>query len=399
MRAPLLVVLVLIVSGGPVMAGAPSCRKSNAQRHARRGEGEFLAGRFETALAAFRCAARYEAALGDPAGIRWNVARCLEELRRYEEAIVAFEHYQDIEEDPQRLDEAQAKIDALGQALTGSLIVECGGEGMLIELVGDSVALCPARWDHVPVGERVLVAAVGELRYPPIPVRIEPRRASVVTVPAPGWLSISSAVDGGEARIDRQIVGVVPLKPVTLPPGRYRLELRTPQHTPWSREIEIRSGQTTKIRAEPRPVPTTTPTGVLGEGVPVTTGTGERATWLTWSAGGTATAATGAAILLLWASNASADRLDRAQQDYDDAATRDAAESARERMDSAQQSATTQRYGAYALFGTSAALTTLTAWLLLRSESRVDGGAEIALSLGTRSGSRHGATLSWNYPW
>ena len=57
--------------------------------------------------------------------LQWNVARCLEMLGRYEEALSEFYAYQSIINDPQRRTRALRKIEALFPKVYGQLSIEC----------------------------------------------------------------------------------------------------------------------------------------------------------------------------------------------------------------------------------------------------------------------------------
>ena len=57
--------------------------------------------------------------------LQWNVARCLEMLGRYEEALSEFYAYQSIINDPQRRTRALRKIEALFPKVYGQLSISC----------------------------------------------------------------------------------------------------------------------------------------------------------------------------------------------------------------------------------------------------------------------------------
>jgi len=121
----------------------------------------FKAGDFEGALTELRRAE----ALSDLAVVRYNIARCLEELHRDGEAIAAFEKYLALNDTtagaPERQKRAQDTIPRLQATAAaalpstlGSLEIACPTAGSSVMVIGlmQTPVGCPWKSDKVPAG-------------------------------------------------------------------------------------------------------------------------------------------------------------------------------------------------------------------------------------------------------
>lgn len=116
----------------------------------------FRAGEHEAALKALRTAAPL-AERSQPTAlptIRFNIARCLEELERWEEALEAYEAYNALPDQQHRKQRAWAAMQALEKKVYGAVAVTCTPGGALARLVerAEDVRPCPARFEKVKVG-------------------------------------------------------------------------------------------------------------------------------------------------------------------------------------------------------------------------------------------------------
>jgi hypothetical protein len=156
MNRTLLMALALMVGSTPAVAQEQDAARGKVYVEA--GVKLFKAKDYEGALVEFRRAEPMGAALGDMAGIRFNIARCLEELGRPAEAIPAFERYLALSdrESPRR--RAKRAIERLANRV-GSLAIQCDAAGTVIR-VGDRTYKCPTIVGLLAPG-RHTVSAVG----------------------------------------------------------------------------------------------------------------------------------------------------------------------------------------------------------------------------------------------
>jgi tetratricopeptide (TPR) repeat protein len=116
----------------------------------------FQARDYEKALAALREAETIVAPLNDPslAAIRFNLARCLEELGRQPEALAAYEAYSKLPDEPHRKQRAWRAIQKLEQRVYGAVSVTCDKVGATVQIPGlaDVPEPCPFTRKRVPMG-------------------------------------------------------------------------------------------------------------------------------------------------------------------------------------------------------------------------------------------------------
>lgn len=153
----------------------------------------FRAGDHEAALKALRTAAPM-AERSQPTAlptIRFNIARCLEELERWDEALEAYEAYNTLPDQQHRKQRAWAAVQALEKKVYGAVAVTCTPGGALVRLVErpDDVRPCPARFEKVKAG--------------PHTVRVEhpkaPQAEVEVTVEAGATATAQVALEAGVA--------------------------------------------------------------------------------------------------------------------------------------------------------------------------------------------------------
>ncbi len=116
----------------------------------------FGAKDYASALDALERAAPIAAAASDPAlpQIRFNIARCLEELGRYQDAMAAYERYNELPDESHRKRRAFEAVARLRGLVYATLSVACAPPGSLIEIAGvtEGAVGCPWRSDRVPPG-------------------------------------------------------------------------------------------------------------------------------------------------------------------------------------------------------------------------------------------------------
>lgn len=217
----------------------------------------FQAGDYAGALATFRKAEPLGDALGDPAGIQWNIARCLEELGRAEEAIAAFEHYLQMPDTRSGHAEARARIAALERRHLGRVAVTCDAPGAKVRLVPDGGSAteevaCPATWKRLPPGRfRVL----GKSRDEVLASRettVTAGGVAKVSLSFPGVVELAGAPPGAAILVDAALAGrtpphPVPLHAVTVAPGRHVLDIEAEKNGRIQRVIELAAGQRLRL--------------------------------------------------------------------------------------------------------------------------------------------------------
>lgn len=158
--------------------------------------GHFRAKNFEAALEPLMQAERIAVRANDPAlaSIRFNVARCLEELERWPDAIAAYEAYLELPDDSHRKARAWKAVKVIEARAYGRLQVLCMPEGARVTIAerSDAPKVCPVRLERVKPGtyhvsashpghvkaERTVVVAAG------LDQRVEMRLARQVVADA-----------------------------------------------------------------------------------------------------------------------------------------------------------------------------------------------------------------------
>ncbi|MCB9548305.1 MAG: uroporphyrinogen-III C-methyltransferase [Myxococcales bacterium] len=116
----------------------------------------FRDGDFAAALTALQEAEPIVAAANDPsvAQIRFNIARCLEELGRDDEALAAWQVYLRVPDATHRKQRAVAAVTALKKRIYGALAVSCEPVGAAVKIEGllETAAPCPFRREDLKPG-------------------------------------------------------------------------------------------------------------------------------------------------------------------------------------------------------------------------------------------------------
>ena len=115
---------------------------------------KFRQADFAGALAALEQAEPLAVAANDPslAQIRFNIARCYEELGRNTEALAAWERYLKLPDQPHRKERALTAMAALRKRMFGTLAITCEPAGAALR-IGDAAPVpCPLQQDGFAPG-------------------------------------------------------------------------------------------------------------------------------------------------------------------------------------------------------------------------------------------------------
>ena len=159
LRIPAFLVLML----GPEVAAAQSSPPPNreqmlqqAQTLVNQASEAFKDKDFARALTALRKAEPLAAQADDPSlpRIRFNIARCLEELGQWDDAMAAYEKYNELPDASHRKERAFEAIQQLRGRVFATLSVACVPAGSLVEIAGVTKGKesCPWKSDQVKPG-------------------------------------------------------------------------------------------------------------------------------------------------------------------------------------------------------------------------------------------------------
>jgi len=144
------IVLALCVAfSSPVRAETVA----DAQARVNAASQRFGAGDYEGALTELRVAEAIAAKVDRQAlpGIRFNIARCLEELGRTEAAIEAYEAYNALPDASHRKRRAFQALERLRKQVYGTLTVVCDPQGSVIEIKGVTEGRPSCPWTNEAV--------------------------------------------------------------------------------------------------------------------------------------------------------------------------------------------------------------------------------------------------------
>lgn len=227
----------------------------------------YQAGHYLRALEAFRKA---EVLMGDrPAPLvkdlaltQWNIARCLEILERYDEAMIAFEKSAELWPDKASADTARQKAEEMRGHLFGDLTVTCDAEPAVTRVeIRDrdggqrAPRACMSTWNDLPVGPYYVVGISDDGPRVERTVTVLGGRTATVRLHFPGALWVGGP-EGLPVYIDDVPAGAVPARRDGVEPGRYRIRVEYPEGPPWTETVTVRPGrQVTAIAPTPLTVP------------------------------------------------------------------------------------------------------------------------------------------------
>ncbi|GAB5603698.1 PEGA domain-containing protein [Thermus sp. FJN-A] len=143
---------------------------------------------------------------------------------------------------------------------TATLGVDSRPQGAEVYLDGRLQGRTPLTLSVNPGRHEVELRLVG---YQPYRVTVNPRPGERVQVFAqlvpevrPGTLSIASTPSGAEVHVNGALRGRTPLA-LSLPEGRYQVELRLSGYETYRAQVEVRRGETTRLDVRLTPLPRT----------------------------------------------------------------------------------------------------------------------------------------------
>lgn len=143
---------------------------------------------------------------------------------------------------------------------TATLAVDSRPQGAEVYLDGRLQGRTPLVLSVNPGRHEVELRLAG---YQPYRVTVNPKPGERVQVFAPlapeprqGTLSVSSTPPGAEVYVDGALRGRTPLT-LSLPEGRYGVELRLADHEPYRATVQVRQGETTRLDVRLTPIPRT----------------------------------------------------------------------------------------------------------------------------------------------
>jgi tetratricopeptide (TPR) repeat protein len=148
-----MLMVTLFAPAVPVRAASVIERAQAAVDEASR---HYTAGEYEQALGALRRAESLAERAEDPAlpSIRFNIARCLEKLERWEDALQAYESYNELPDAAHRKRRAFRAVQALEPKVFATVSVACDPVGSVVEIEGltQGTPSCPWRGTRVRPG-------------------------------------------------------------------------------------------------------------------------------------------------------------------------------------------------------------------------------------------------------
>jgi outer membrane receptor protein involved in Fe transport len=259
-RLGLLALTAILAAGSPASSVHAADVADEAQFHFERGNQAYRQGRLEDALAAYYASNR----LVENRNVQFNIARCLEQLKRYDEAFRAWAAVE--AQHPPEAERATitASIDRLRPFLA-LVQIETRPPGASIYVnrrdLG-SLGVTPKRL-ALREGKATLVLELPGHSPVEVPVTLrkgEETPVSVTLEPIYGALVLRHVPPGAVVRsefADGEVVGTAP-GPLRLLPGRRALFVSAPGYQAQLLEVEIAPGTTTAVGVALAPLPPTT---------------------------------------------------------------------------------------------------------------------------------------------
>ncbi|MEO1338188.1 MAG: PEGA domain-containing protein, partial [Myxococcota bacterium] len=146
----------------------------------------FGAKDFGRALGALREAEALASRAEDPSlpRIRFNIARCLEELEQWDEALAAYQRYNELPDASHRKQRAWAAMKALQSRVYATLSVVCAPSGSLIEIAGVTEGAVSCPWQSEQIRSGVYAVKISHPGYESTVRTIEVRSGKAFNVEA-----------------------------------------------------------------------------------------------------------------------------------------------------------------------------------------------------------------------
>lgn len=321
----------------------------------------FEAGDYAAALEGFRAVEPTIVQAGDNPVFRWNIARCLEELGRPDEAIAAFEAYLILPDTPENHAEAQTRVAGIRARFFGTVDVTCAPADMRFDVEGTQAPsrACPVRLEDLRAGRYVLVGTTPDGREARRVVEVRAGVEQAVRLALPGRVRVGSTPPGAVS-LDGRAVGRTPLVLDAVEAGRRTVAVQVPGHAVWSQTVEVPPDGDVTVRAQPLPLE------------------GPGPDWAAWTAGGAAAATLATGAVLFFQAQGAFDDAEAAQRRYDAATDPTAASSARADAETARDDGRLMRTASLATLGIGVGLAGVATWLFLRDGSSAQAPAAAA---------------------
>ena len=164
---PMMLVMALVVAVPAQVTGQAPGSDDSGLRKAQAYltlAGELFRGKdYQGALAELRRAEPLVINSEVHAVVRFNIARCLDELQRRGDAYRAYQRYLELSDTKSaRRDKARVAIDRLRGEALGSIRIKCTQErtSIVIPALDDTVRSCPYEQDEIIAGEYIIAAAL-----------------------------------------------------------------------------------------------------------------------------------------------------------------------------------------------------------------------------------------------
>lgn len=238
-----------------IAVSAPAAARDDAAaaRKAREALAAFDAGEYETALGLYRTAHR----LAPLAAISFAEARCLEVLRRWNEALAVANRALTERPGADLATRLKQKIAHYHDRLkVGRLSVKATPAGAEVLVDGTAVGRVPLEPLEVAAGPHrvtVRVSANSEATQQVIvPGGGEAAVEMVLREPA-GRIAVRVGAPGAEVFVDGRFVGPAPAVAEGLQPGSHRVEARIPGRAPVVDVVDVGDGETASVVLAGRP--------------------------------------------------------------------------------------------------------------------------------------------------
>ncbi len=379
-RVPMLGLCALLASAAPAIAAPAATQGAEAQRaqaYVDLGTSLFKKRLFEAALAEFERAEPLVPQVATRAIVRYNIARCLEELARPEEAVAALDRYLALPDDAAAQKTAREKRARLLELHFGTLRIDARPSAAPCRLTRRAPpatpatpTTCPARETPVLAGEYVAVLGAGEAApasdaastptAPPAEERVVVTRgqATRATLSQPAWLRVDIPEPEAVVRVDDAPFGAAPRAEGALTPGPHGLRVMQGAEVLWRTELSLNPGEARVVTV---PIEAAAAVEHAAPGA-------ARGPWPWVTAGGAALTLAGSGFF--YASALSAlDQGDSAVKDMAAAQTQAEYAAARSAVRGHDDDARFQRALALGLGVTGLALVGVSTWLFLRAPS------------------------------
>jgi hypothetical protein len=185
------------------------------------------------------------------ASLSFAIARCLEAMGKYQEALQVVRRGLTEQPEPTLESRLKSKIDFLEKKLsTGTLILLISPSGAEIKIDGKKVGIAPLETLALNAGKHNI-----EISYPNYAKIVQgitiqggaELRLSFTLQPLTGNLSVSSNPLGAEVEINGKPWGKTPLKNLKIPIGSHLVQIRYPGYRPTTKRINISPQQSENI--------------------------------------------------------------------------------------------------------------------------------------------------------